>query len=146
MTTGTPESADAVQGGHQDVEVVDPGVLVGQDRPDDAGAVAAAQDPDQETAVGARQPAVDVGVIQVDGIGVHPAQVGQRDAELVGELAVGDVADGIRAGGHGDAVALQGWLGAVQDQAAAVGADRAGAGDDVQGTGGLVGEQAGELV
>jgi len=79
-------------------------------------------------------------------MGVHPAQVGQRDAELVGELTVGDVADGIRAGGHGDAAGRQGWLGAVQDQAAAVGADRAGAGDDVQGAGGLVGEQAGELV
>jgi len=84
---------DAGEHGHQPVEVVQPGVPVGQQRPRHPAAVGlAAEQPDQETARVARvdrlgcaagldppfagQPAVDVGVVQVDPPLPHLAQVG----------------------------------------------------------------------
>ena len=54
-------------------------------------------------------PAVDVGVVEVGALLAHPAKVGRRDTELVGQVPIGDggravrSAGGVEDGGAGDA-------------------------------------------
>src|SRR5262249_21632583 len=88
--TGLPE---AIEGGQEHVEVVDPAVPIRQDPAGHTAAGVVAQHPDQEAAVGAGEPAIDVLVVELDVLVVEAADVGQRDAELVGDAGVGDVVD-----------------------------------------------------
>ncbi len=91
--------ADAVQGRHQRVQVVDHLVAVAEQRPGHAGAVAVGlEQPDQELPpvrrvagqVAAVQPPVDVRVPQVRPLVAKPAEIGEVDAELRADPLIGD--------------------------------------------------------
>jgi hypothetical protein len=145
--------ADAVEGGHEGVEVVDDLVGVRQQGAGDAEAVTfGLEQADQEGPVVGRvagqvvavQPAVDVGVPQVWALLAQAAQVAQVDAEFGGDPLIGHHGGPVDPGGAGDSVGGHLLHGAADDQVALVGVD-GGGGDDVQPAGPL-GAQEGDHV
>jgi hypothetical protein len=145
--TSTPARADAVEDRGEDVEVIDDAVGVRQDRAGDAGVGVAVEQAAHEQPAGIlREPAVDVGVVQVQAVLAQAAQVAQRDAELVGQAGVGQrgrVQDGL-ADAH--PVGGQGGLADADDvQVAADDAQVRGRGDDVELGGVLPAQQGGQL-
>ena len=141
-----PGLADTIEGGEQDVEVVDDLVAVGQERAGRPSAVLAAQAAEQEPPVIPGQPAVHVRVVQVRLLLAHLPQVGGRDAELVRDPLVAHIGRRVRASGGGHAVRAEDWFGAVYHQPGILGADRGGGGDDVDLPGLLVPQQRGEIL
>ena len=141
-----PGLPDTIEGGQQDVEVVDDLVAVGQERPRRPSAVLAAQAAEQEPPVVGGQPAVDVRVVQAGLLLAHFAQVGGGDAEFVRDPLVAHVGRHVGASGRGHAVRAEDWFGALHHQAGILGADRGGWGDDVDLPGLLIPQQRGEIV
>src|SRR5690606_36497403 len=132
----------AVQGGHEDVQIVDDLVAVRQERPDHTGPVAgAAQRAYEESALVGLQPDVDVGRIQPRPFGPQPPQVRQWDAELVGQALVEDLRWQVQASAVGDTGIRQQRRGVDQLQARADGADLRGADWNVDLAGVLVAQQ-----
>ena len=139
--------ADAVQHGQQHVQVVDDLVPVGQERPHHPRPVRRrrAQAAEQELAVVALQPGVDVRVVQARLVLAQPPQVGGRDAELVRDPLVAHLGRGVGAGGHRHPVRAQHRIGARHDQPGALGADRGRRGNEVGLAGLLVTQQRSQI-